>query len=638
MQNYSYVTLLSDDTYVYGVVLLVEGLKQTQSKYPLHVVITHRVSAPTFEILRQLGVTYELVDTIETTPDIYEHNLRFNAKVASVWRDCWTKFRIFDLVQFDKIVFLDADIMILKNLDHLFECPHMTSCLDGEYFNLWPGWDHFNSGCLVIEPSHELFESIYTYAKNLKEEELPEYIFADQEVLNFYYKDWPEHKELHLNKYYDIFPPYIQEYQKEDVKENCYFLHYVGRKPWTFWLRNPAENYVEDFYNDAKLIIQNHVNTFDWKKIHSYVKLTTYAICKNEINNLDNWINSFIESDYVCVLDTGSTDGTWEKLQEYAKKYNNLIVKQQIIKPWHFAKARNASMTLIPEDTVIYFMADLDELIKQPGWSQIVRDSWDPLFDRGQYKYHRDIEDGNIIRTIYEYRFHSKSWQHWENVVHEALINFKGEKQFYVETCTNLPIEVFHYGAKDKKTNYMELCEEDLKENPEDWVMHLQLAIEYEIRNEQEKAANHYKFLIDTPNTLQPFELARCYFGYGMYQQVYQNNLRLALHYYREGRLIAPDYADNYLGSAEILFNQGQYNSSIELCKAAFTLCKNAFWCSRYDMKSYLPYHIMALCYYNLRDELTALSYSTIAVAKMNTNPDLVKLQNELINQVINKM
>ena len=199
MQNYSYVTLLSNDSYVYGVVLLVESMKKVDTKYPLHVLITKRVSEPTLEILRQLEVTYELIDIIETTPDIYEHNLRFNAATAAVWRDCWTKFRIFDLTQFDKIVFLDADIMILKNLDHLFDYPHMTSCLDGEYFNLWPGWDHFNTGCVVIEPSHELFESIYEYAKSLKEEELPEYIFADQEVLNFYYKDWPEHKELHLN-------------------------------------------------------------------------------------------------------------------------------------------------------------------------------------------------------------------------------------------------------------------------------------------------------------------------------------------------------------------------------------------------------------------------------------------------------
>jgi len=44
------------------------------------------------------------------------------------------------------------------------------------------------------------------------------------------------------------------------------------------------------------------------------IKLTVYAICKNEIENIEPWLKSFVEADYICILDTGSTDGTWEKL------------------------------------------------------------------------------------------------------------------------------------------------------------------------------------------------------------------------------------------------------------------------------------------------------------------------------------
>ncbi|WP_296859564.1 glycosyltransferase, partial [uncultured Methanobrevibacter sp.] len=124
--------------------LLIESMSRVNTYYPLHVLINDEVSAASIEILDQLGVTHELVPTIPTPPDIYQHNLNFEPNTAATWRNCWTKFHIFNLTQFDKIVFLDADILILKNLDHLFNCPHMTSCLDGEYFNLWPGWDHFN--------------------------------------------------------------------------------------------------------------------------------------------------------------------------------------------------------------------------------------------------------------------------------------------------------------------------------------------------------------------------------------------------------------------------------------------------------------------------------------------------------------
>ena len=292
MSNYSYVTLLTNDSYMYGVTLLVESMKRVDTKYPLHVLITKDVSAASREMMDQLGVTYQHIDIIETPDFIYEHNLAIQPETAATWKNCWTKFRIFDLTQFDKIVFLDADVMILKNLDHLFELPHLTAALDGEFFGLWPGWPHFNSGCVVIEPSHKTFEDILSFGNSLTLEELPDYIVADQEVLNLYYKDWPEQEHLHLNKYYNIFAPYVLEEHLDELKDNVYFIHYVGRKPWTFWLRNPVEVYTEYYYEMGKNMIQDRVDTLDWDKIHEKVVVSVYGICKNEIQSVENYINS----------------------------------------------------------------------------------------------------------------------------------------------------------------------------------------------------------------------------------------------------------------------------------------------------------------------------------------------------------
>jgi len=95
------------------------------------------------------------------------------------------------------------------------------------------------------------------------------------------------------------------------------------------------------------------------------------------------------------------------------------------------------------------------------------------MFDRGMYSYNRDVEGDTIMRQIPEYRFHSKEWKTWVNVVHEALIDRKGDKQFFVETCTPIDVTVWHYPHKTGNTNYMELCERQLKEYPDDWVMRL---------------------------------------------------------------------------------------------------------------------------------------------------------------------
>lgn len=612
--NYSYVTLLTDDTYTYGIVLLVETMKKYNTKYPLHVLITEDVSKPCLIILDQLGVTYSLVDKIAIPDELHEYNSSINPKTAGIWRYCYTKFHIFNQTQFDKIVFLDADIMLLKNIDHLFDCPHMTAALDGEYYNIWPNWPHFNSGCIVIEPSNQLYHNILEFASQYKEQ--PGYIVADQEILNFYFKDWPEQIELHLNKYYNIFGPYINPNDEEDINKNCYFIHYIGRKPWNFWLRNPAESYSEKYYEDAKAIIENKLRTLDWLTIRKAVKVTVYAICKNEIKFIERWFKSFKEADYICVLDTGSTDGTYEYLKNLKKKNKNLIIDQKEITPWRYDTARNESMKLIPKETTLMFMADLDEIIKEPGWCEKIRQSWDPLYDRGAYKYHRDVgENGEILRTIPEYRIHSKAWYKWINIVHEALIDRTGKKTFYLDTCNPVDIEVWHLPEKNKKTNYMELCEQDLEEQPDDYVMRLQLAIEYEIRNELDKALQHFSILITSFTTLRDFELARCYAGIARIYTI-KNNNDMALGYYREGRLLYSHCADNYLGAAELYYNLGQYNKVITLCKEALENCDNAEWCSYYDINAFYVYWLAGNAYLAISDYLTALGYLECAYQK----------------------
>jgi len=43
--------------------------------------------------------------------------------------------------------------------------------------------------------------------------------------------------------------------------------------------------------------------------------------------NVEKYVRCFSKADYICILDTGSTDGTWEYLQEAQKEYPNLIIE-----------------------------------------------------------------------------------------------------------------------------------------------------------------------------------------------------------------------------------------------------------------------------------------------------------------------
>ena len=68
-------------------------------------------------------------------------------------------------------------------------------------------------------------------------------------------------------------------------------------------------------------------------------RICVYAICKNEAQFVDRFMDSMREADDICVLDTGSTDDTVERLRA-----RGACVEQKILAPWRFDSARNESL------------------------------------------------------------------------------------------------------------------------------------------------------------------------------------------------------------------------------------------------------------------------------------------------------
>lgn len=102
------------------------------------------------------------------------------------------------------------------------------------------------------------------------------------------------------------------------------------------------------------------------------MKTAIYTICKNEIHNLKRWLYYGSFYDYRVLLDTGSTDGTWEALQEYVKHDPNLIIEQKIIEPWHFSVARNYNLAMVPQDVDWCLSPDMDEFFTKNTLDELI--------------------------------------------------------------------------------------------------------------------------------------------------------------------------------------------------------------------------------------------------------------------------
>ena len=110
-------------------------------------------------------------------------------------------------------------------------------------------------------------------------------------------------------------------------------------------------------------------------------KVCVYAICKNEEKFVDGWMDSMGEADLVVVLDTGSEDGTVERLRARGAQ-----VTVERILPWRFDAARNRSLELVPEDVDLCVCTDLDEAF-HPGWREALERAWRPGCGRASYRY-----------------------------------------------------------------------------------------------------------------------------------------------------------------------------------------------------------------------------------------------------------
>lgn len=198
------------------------------------------------------------------------------------------------------------------------------------------------------------------------------------------------------------------------------------------------------------------------------MKIAVYTICKNEEQFVNKWINSAKDADYLIVTDTGSSDNTYELLNNYANNVEvNLKVSKVDISPWRFDDARQFNLMQIPSDADLCICLDMDEVLTE-GWRARVEEAWNTQsFDRLRYNYVWSWNtDGSPGVTYYGDKIHKRHGFRWVNPVHEVLskdLRLTPELQYYLD---DKPL-IEHYPDTNKsRSSYLVLLSLSVKENP----------------------------------------------------------------------------------------------------------------------------------------------------------------------------
>ncbi|KNC87087.1 hypothetical protein SARC_00763 [Sphaeroforma arctica JP610] len=220
MSDEAFVTLVASDNYVLGGLTLAYSLRETNTQRKLVCLVTHKVSQT---IRDRLAAAFDEVVAVSelNSNDSVNLDLLCRPELGITF----TKLFIWKLTQYKKTVFLDADTLVLKNVDELFDREEFSAAPDVG----WP--DCFNSGVFVCVPNLDTFHELVELSENTGS-----FDGGDQGLLNEYFCDWSTkdiHKHLpfvfnlNANATYFYAPAY-KRYGK-DAK----IVHFIGAaKPW----------------------------------------------------------------------------------------------------------------------------------------------------------------------------------------------------------------------------------------------------------------------------------------------------------------------------------------------------------------------------------------------------------------------
>jgi lipopolysaccharide biosynthesis glycosyltransferase len=181
-----------------------------------------------------------------------------------------------------KLLYLDTDILVLKDLSQLFRTDleqYPVAAVYDNYVKMAPQLGiheegaYFNSGVLLIDIrqwkeqqiSEKAFQFLNDYPEKIK--------FVDQDALNaVLINNWKSLNSCY-NTMYSSIPENCSRKQLSHLLKKITVLHFTLQRPWQLLCRNRYRHFYFYYLEKSPLKKYNKYTDFQWKKVPSLLQL-----------------------------------------------------------------------------------------------------------------------------------------------------------------------------------------------------------------------------------------------------------------------------------------------------------------------------------------------------------------------------
>ncbi|GAB4355168.1 MAG: glycosyltransferase [Oricola sp.] len=228
----AYVTLVTNRDYADAAIALVRSLALTGTPADIVVMHTGAVAENELAPLEALGARCVEAELLDTSPEFNARHQRDRLHADAPFTkgnkpafhtplDNFAKLRLWELEEYANVVFIDADAIVLRNIDRLFGYPEFSAAPN--VYESLADFHRLNSGVFAAKPSRKTFRAM------MERLDRPGVFWrrTDQTFLQDFFPDWhglPVFDNMLQYVWFNL--PELWDWKSVRV------VHYQYEKPW----------------------------------------------------------------------------------------------------------------------------------------------------------------------------------------------------------------------------------------------------------------------------------------------------------------------------------------------------------------------------------------------------------------------